>query len=299
MIIAGDAEFGNSEAWIERPAEGQLCRTSRPRRWRTRDDRHYLRYSLGKMRTLVGLTIMFLAAVSTQAQTCPQNSDNPDTPGPSVALHGTLIYHDDLRQWLGLRLDHPVCGETEVELVFSNSSAWRRAQSLRGCTLTARGTLYESPTGYYSAKFAIEATLKSDPSCRPFPVRPDLSTVPIPTTVRIFRASIVVDYRGKGHVGVEVWKNRGKRLLLKPWQAYVNYILTGGRDVIWFGCQKDFRIANVTQTPKSPGGIFADAPDLTGAALQDLDATNTISFSCQRISTAGDTPPKRPHAKPK
>lgn len=262
--------------------------------------RYYLRYSLGKMRTFVGLAIIFLAAVSTQAQTCPpQNSDNPDTPGPSVALHGTLVYHDDLRQWLALRVDHPTCGEGEVELVFSNFSAWRRAQSLRGCAVTAKGTLYESPTGYYSAKFAIEATLKPDPSCRPFPLRPDLSTVPIPTTVKIFRASIVVDYHGKGHVGVEVWKNQDKRLLLKPWEAYVNYILTGGRDVIWFGCQKDFRIAAITQTPKSPGGIFADAPDLTGTALQDLEGANTINFTCQRILSSGDAKPKPPGTKPR
>lgn len=298
MIIAGDAGFGNSDG--RSVCRKAVLQIESSKVLGARDERYYLRYSLGKMRTLVGLAIIFLAAVSTQAQTCPpQNSDNPDTPGTSVALHGTLVYHDDLREWLGLKLDHPACGQTEIQLVFPNSSEWRRAQSLRECPVTASGTLYESPTGYYSAKFAIgDAKLKPDPSCHPFPIKPDLSVVPIPATVEMFHASIAVDYRGKGHVEVKVWKN--EHALLKPWQAYVNYMLTGSPGVIWFGCQEDFRITDITQTPKSRSGIFAGgSPNLTGTALQDLEGANTISFTCQRILGVGDVRPTPPGTKPK
>ncbi len=118
--------------------------------------------------------------------------------------------------------------------------------------------------------------------------------------MKMFHASIVVDYRGKGHVEVEVWEHQNKRSLLKPWQAYVTYMLTGSPGVIWFGCQNNFRIMDITQIPKSPRGIFAgEPPDLTGTALQDLQASNTINFTCQRALDNKDAKQKPPGTKPK
>jgi hypothetical protein len=163
------------------------------------------------MRSLTILMLALATAGIASAQSCPPTDGSvADAPEASV-LHGTLVYHDDLRQWLGFKLDRPACRETEIELVFSNSAGWREAKSFRGCGLTIRGKLYEGVTGYYSTEVAIEdAALKPDPSCHPFPVEPDPALVPIPANVKSFHVSISTDYRGIGHVHIQVWVRTGR-----------------------------------------------------------------------------------------
>jgi hypothetical protein len=237
---------------------------------------------LGQMRTLIILAITLLASLTANAQECPTKDTHSfgEASRPSV-LHGTLLLHDELRQWLGIKLDRPACGQKEVQLVFSKDEERRATEALRGCAVTATGKLYDSPTGYYSADMAIlDATLKPDPSCRALLVELNPHAVTVLPTVTRYQASISVDYRGKGHVDVKVWQDDGKSGLLAPWQAYVNYTLTGSMDVIWFGCQEDFLIQDITQTPGSPTGIFEGEP--TGTSLQDLNGVNVVKFTCQR-----------------
>src|SRR5580698_7502664 len=107
------------------------------------------------MRILFVLAAIALAGLSTSAQTCPSHSGLDGAPQASV-LHGTLRYHNDLREWLGLKPDRPVCGEVEIQFIFSGSGAWRVAESLRGCSVTATGRIFESPTTYYSADLAVQ-----------------------------------------------------------------------------------------------------------------------------------------------
>ena len=155
---------------------------------------------------------------------------------------------------------------------------------MRGCTVTATGELFDSLTRYYSASIAVsDAKLKPARSCHPFPVSGDPYAVPIPPDVKVFNASIVVDYYGKGSVNIRVWRGQDKRALLKPWQAYVNYLLAGGGDVIWFGCHKGFRIKSITQIPPDPGGLMDGASDNVGTGLQNMQGKNTITFGCQKI----------------
>jgi hypothetical protein len=244
--------------------------------------------------------LLFGAAVM-RGQTCPGHSEHglDNAQRPSV-LHGILLVHNEIRKWIGLKLDQPACGQTEVQLVFSKAGAWREAEALRGCVVTATGKLYDSPTGYYSAGIAISnAALKPDPSCRPSPVREDPNAAPIPPSVKAYFAAITVDYRGKGHADVKVWQDDEKSVQLAPWQAYVSYNLTGGLDVIWFDCQKDFRINDITQSPQNPNGILQDEPNLTGTVLQDISGTNVIKFSCQKKPETASPKDKPSEAKPK
>ncbi len=232
--------------------------------------------------------IVLIAFLSTfvLGQTCPTAAESEQGSGaaePSV-LHGRLVYHNDLRRWLGLKLDKPACGQGEIQLVFADAALWRRAEALRGCSLTVTGDIFDSPTGYYSADLAIsDPVIHPDSGCHPFPVKPDLSTVPIPSGVQLYNVSINVDYRGKGHVTVHVSEGPNGATPLGPWQAYAHYMLTGGADVIWFGCQKEFHLGHITQQP--PGDEILPRDDDAGAALRNMEGSNTISYSCQRKQT--------------
>lgn len=235
------------------------------------------------MRILIFFVLALAMVGIARAQSCPKDdSSGSDAVPEQSTLHGTVKYHDDLREWLGLELDHPACGQSEIQLVFSDDKEWRRVESLRGCAVTATGILYDSPTGYYSARIAVgDPKLATDPSCHPFPVKRNPQLASIPADLSAFRASIVVDYHGKGHVTVQVWRDESPSSLLQPWQAYMDYMLTGSLDVIWFNCRKGFQMGDVLQDPK-PSWPISMEPGQTGTVLPDLTGKNTITFACQR-----------------
>jgi hypothetical protein len=197
-------------------------------------------------------------------------------------LHGTLILQGELRKWLGLKLDLPACGQDEIQLVFSDAKDLRSAESFRGCAVSATGKLFDTPTGYYSAEIAIsDPLLKADSSCHPLPVEPDPTAAPIPTSLKSFRASITVDYWGKGHVEVRVWRS-ASNAVLKPWQSFAHYGLAGGEDVMWFGCREGFSTKGMTQTPKSPDGFIEGDGDSQSTVLQDMHGVNKVEFACEK-----------------
>ncbi len=234
------------------------------------------------MRPLVLLLLTLLQSLAASTQNCPMSDARPAQASVASTLHGTLKLHDELRQWLGLTLEKPACGQDEIQLVFSDDKALRSAESFRGCAVSATGKLFESPTGYFSAVIAIsDPALKPDPSCRPFPVEPDSTTALIPVSLKSFRASITVDYRGKGHVEVRVWRS-GNNEALQPWKSFVYYGLNGGQDVMWFGCRKGFGIKGITQTPKSPGGFIESDGDSPSTVIQNMEGVNRVEFACEK-----------------
>jgi hypothetical protein len=237
---------------------------------------------LRKMRPLAILLLSLFPFLAASAQNCPvRDKRGPGEASAPSTLQGILVVHDDLRQWLGLRLEQPACGEAEIQLVFSDAKALRNAESFRGCSVSATGKLFDVPTGYYSAEIAVsDPSLQPDSSCHPLPVGPDPNAAPIPASLRSFRASITVDYRGKGHIEVRVWQSANKEVL-QPWQSFVYYFLTGGRDVLWFGCHEGFSIDGKAQTPKSPDGFVGDT-DAPGTVLQDMRGVNTVEFGCKK-----------------
>ncbi|MGA2966351.1 MAG: hypothetical protein ABSD64_09070 [Terriglobales bacterium] len=242
----------------------------------------FLKYDFGMqvVSLIVGAAVLICSAAT--AQTCPNRSTGSNTPNEAV-LHGTLIHHDELRQWLGLKLDRPTCDEDEIELVFSTSGRWRTADALRNCKVSVRGYLYDGATGYYSANLAIQdAKLLPDNSCSAFPVAPNPALAPRKPNLTVYEAEIVVDYRGKGHVDVVVWANQQKKDRLTPWQAYVDYMLTGSRDVMWFGCADEFIVKKISQTPKPPDEPDRDlSPKRVLATLPDSEGVNAVSFICE------------------
>jgi len=226
------------------------------------------------------LVIVVWMPVAVKAQSCPpadQRSDGAE----SSTLHGTLVHFDELREWLGVKLDQSACGEKVVQLVFTGQRA-REVDAYRGCEVTVTGKLYEPATGYYSARLAMQnADVKAAPSCHPQAVQPDPSKVAVPADLTSYEASITVDYRGKGRVAAKAWRIEGAAAL-EPVQAYVSYELNGAADVLHFNCAGGFEVTNVHQTPKGAEPVSEGYFETTG--LNDLSGVNKLEFRCEKKS---------------
>jgi hypothetical protein len=73
------------------------------------------------MRCFIVLAIALLAAGAAEAQECPSTDKTaPVEASQQSALHGTLVFHDELRKWLGIKLDRQACGQSEIEIYFQN-----------------------------------------------------------------------------------------------------------------------------------------------------------------------------------
>jgi hypothetical protein len=231
--------------------------------------------------------LVFVAA-GARAQDCPSAANEGHASAASV-LRGVVTVHHELRDWLGLKLESPVCGQREVQLVFAAGEAYRNVESFRECTVTATGKLFEGETGYYSADVALsEPVLKPDGSCHPYPVRTDPKLAPLPKVVSYFRVSIRVDFRGKGHVEVEVRGENQEKL--ESWESFAYYQINGGRDMLWFGCREGFRAGNAKQNPKVDGGIIEEPMGMMGAALDDSRGVNEVEFVCSKMDSTVKLP---------
>ena len=230
------------------------------------------------------MALLFATCTPARAQSCPDPGTWQQASSAST-LHGRIAYHDELREWLGLKLDKSACGQDEIQLTFSEDKDWRQAEALRECEVTVIGTLFYSPTGYYSADMALaDPVVAPNVTCAAHPVKSDPSLAPRKAGISTFMAEISVDYRSKGHVRVQVWEDSQRKSELIPWQAYLHYNITGLQDVIWFGCADGFDIRQISQNPKPKDGLIQDEPNLAGTVLQS-EGLNTVSFACAREST--------------
>lgn len=241
---------------------------------------------LPNMRQAVPL-LMLLCALAAGAQSCPTNVFR-DAPKPST-LRGTLVFHDDFRGWLGLSMDKPACGEDEIQLVSPDGKQdYRSLKSLRGCAAVVTGSIYKSPTGYYSAPLALSVLqITPDHSCKPHPVEPDFSQIPRRADVDRYSASITVNFKA-GPVQVAVWRDDNKNHPLTPWQPYVSYSITGAIEVMWFGCIEPFQMTKAKQIAPRLKSIALGGMNesMTNAEL-DMERVNTITFKCARPSSSG------------
>jgi len=222
--------------------------------------------------------ILVAGCVCVQAQVCP--SEHGDATAPST-LHGKIMYHDELRQWIGLKLDRPACDQSEIQLVFvtgDETLAWRKAKSLSGCQATVEGMIVESLTGYYSTDLNIaDPKINVDPGCTPKPLEPDLYQVTVPKTVNKYNAEMKVDLRGKGRLDGSASNAQGR--LLSPWQAYVKYMLTGGM-TMWLECADDFVLSNPRRFPNA--GDFDVLGGRIGMGLEDDADHVVVTYTCTR-----------------
>lgn len=228
------------------------------------------------------LVVLALFAGLTYAQSCPR--DNPNGPSfnsQKLTLTGKLVYHNDLRQWFGLRLGKPICGQTEIQLIGADEVADRLLQVHRGCRVSASGSLALSPTGYYSREIseAFES-FESDPACSAKSPFPDYSNVKPDPRIRNYRVRIVLHYAtAHKHIDVTAWSG-GK--LLAPWQAYAHYQLTGG--FAFYGqCANGYSLRHLRGTPTAKPFRTDDEAWLDPeTAASKGDQIVQMSFTCRR-----------------
>ena len=169
-------------------------------------------------------------------------------------MGGTLVFHDSIRKWFELKLDEPQCGQASIELI------WREPKGTplevhRGCRVRSRGAIAFSPTGYYSLDVYQDAEkVESVDECVQQPPFPDYSKAKPDKTIREYRVEMHVDYEPGDHPILFSVSSSGKEL--RPWQAYADYILTGGF-VLYGLCAKTFDVDKVFGTPQAhPSHLF-------------------------------------------
>ncbi len=236
----------------------------------------------------VALFVILLSlATAARAQDCPR--DNPNGPPfDSVArtLTGKVIFHDDLRGWLGLKLAAPVCGSKEIQLLPADLDTRKPPIDIyRGCNVTTQGTLGIPTTGYYSAEiYQIVGKIAPSPGCILRPPFPDYSKAKPSPSVRSYRVSMRIDY-GTGHDHPAVVVRSGDKPLA-PWQAYARYMFTGGY-VFYAYCADDFDLTHFSGTPEAKPWLIDNqiAMDPETAAIKHITHLR-LDYTCHRSASS-------------
>ena len=178
------------------------------------------------MRYFALLFVFVTSPVFGFGQDCPKdNGGGPPTASAVRDLMGTLVFHNDLRQWFELKLDVPVCNVSSLELV-TGDRGWRSLQVVRGCRVRSRGIIDVPSTGYYSISLYQDVTsIEAEGNCKRQRAFPDYSKLKPESSIRKYHVAMRIYYQSDGPLEVNVKSGRRE---LKPRQAYASYFLTGG-----------------------------------------------------------------------
>jgi hypothetical protein len=250
------------------------------------------------MRTALFVAVSCLIAIHpAAAQSCPkENPHGPSIDSAPQTLSGKLVYHDGLRQWFGLQLDAPVCGEDKEIQLLQGGGAFEvdegnahAIEVFRGCRVTVHGPLGIPGTGYYSAALYQNAD-KIEPAkdCVLKPHLPDYSKAKPNPSIRSYRVAIRIDYLGD-HITITA--RNGDRILT-PWQAYASYQLTGEFGLYAF-CADGFDLTHFAGTPEAKPWLIDTylAMDPEGAAQKHVTHLR-LDYTCHRDPKDALSPPR-------
>jgi hypothetical protein len=194
-------------------------------------------------------------------------------------LEGRLLFHDGIRPWFELKLDQPQCGQTSIELVRGDHS--EPLEVLRGCRIKSQGVLLFAATGLDVRQ--IVEQIESVGKCVRHAPFPDFSGVKPDQSVREYRVEMHVN--GSRPIVFTV-SEAGHSL--RPWQAYANYLLTGGF-ILYGMCGEGFVIDKVLGTPQANPAHSEEEPSSNDMAMFDLDRAAEfgtsdlhLGFTCVR-----------------
>jgi hypothetical protein len=233
------------------------------------------------------LLLVLVASSHVFAQDCPKATpDGPLLESSSRKLTGKVVFHNDLRQWLSLELDAPVCGTEQIQLLEGgggfevdegNSHSF---EVFRGCRVTVIGTLGLPGTGYYSADL-YQNVVRIEPSagCIQQTAFPDYSNARPAPGVRRYRVKMWFYYGAEDPVHASV--TTGDHAL-GPWQGYASYLLTGGF-VFYAYCADNFSMIHLVATRATKPWTMDNYAilDPEGAAAKHVRRIQ-LSYTCRR-----------------
>ena len=238
------------------------------------------------MKLALILASVFLLGFShaADAQQCPREDAMVfSVPSVSRVLKGRVIFHDGIRPWFGLKLDAPVCGKKEMQLILNSEDETVKAErrqlleTIRGCEATVRGKLDISATAYYSTDiFQTVEEVKPDSTCVLQHAFPDTSYAQMDTNVRSYVVTMIFDY-GK-NLPVSAVVRSGSREL-HPWQVYADYFLNGEEDAT-ASCADGFRMKLLSSSRNANAQTFDN--QVVTIAPETGDRRVVLRFECKR-----------------
>ncbi|MGC2639663.1 MAG: hypothetical protein WA294_20940 [Acidobacteriaceae bacterium] len=226
------------------------------------------------------MLLLALVGPACAAQSCP-TADGAET--LSSTLTGTIHHHRQLRDWIGIDLSSPTCGEKTIQIIFVKTDGGERVESLDGCSVRVTGSIYESPTGYYSAPLAIsDPVIEPLPGCHPQPLAPTQNSVPLPANLRSYSYSVVTNVPGNVPITGKAWRTEGKPGDLEPWSAYASFHLNGAEDFIWAVCRDGFTPLSASSTTKDEASMTELFGKSAAALSPSQDHISRFVVSCRR-----------------
>jgi hypothetical protein len=230
---------------------------------------------MGPVNRLAFVLLFLISVARLPAQSFPaQDSTNRE---PLSTLSGTLHVYHQLREWTGVELSRPARGEKIIQLIFLKPALQQQADSLDGCNVRVTGSLYESPTGYYSANLAIsDPTIDPSADCHPKPKQ--TQRVPLdPADLRSYKFTVVVNIPTNVPMTGHAWRTDGKTGTLEPWSAYADLTLTGGF-YLWADCRKGFSAVAAS----SSTGDRADLNDAQAGLEPSEEHLSRFTITCRK-----------------
>lgn len=232
-----------------------------------------------------------MGSARSRAQLCPPGDGRTvDAPKPAT-LHGRLVFHDNTRGWLGLKLEHPVCGQREIEIAFSSQHGWRYARSLAGCEVSAEGKLSESVTAYYSTSLNLfDPKLQPGADCHPDTALsyPD---VVIPAKVSHYRVTVWIDVKDQKPLRGEIVDLQRHVALPGSWRYYAQVSMNGEEDLD-LSCHDGFGLISFRSRPGSASSLFT--PGTARLHSGEL-GPSWLSIECKRAGSAASASSHVPH----
>jgi hypothetical protein len=241
----------------------------------------------------VAALLFVCAALPARGQQCPgENPNGSNQPSESRTLEGQLIYHDGMRKWIELKLDHPECGQKSIEL-FPGRSAFSSGspsalETFRGCRVRTKGGLGGAASGYYTLDLnqGVEE-IEVIGTCKKQPPSPDFSKAKPDKSIRSYRVEMTIDYEQADRPIFFRVTSEGKEL--RPWQAYARYFLTGGY-VLYGYCANGFIVDQVFGDSEAMPQHFEERGSPYDAAFFDPDDTDGVvnkilhlGYTCKRV----------------
>ena len=236
-------------------------------------------------------------SIAASAQSCPvrrqpkhidSGFDNGLDPSMRRSISGTIVYHENLRNWFSLRPDTEICGQSEFELWTPDAPSRflemkKLVERSRDCKATVSGRLVFGDRKEY----ASDIILKMDqvvpiPGCSLKPELLDNSKLKPKDSVSQYEVTMTVSLEGEGSVHVTV---RNQNQLQQPWQAYMTYKVDGGH-IFSATCGYGFVLGDVSSKPA--GALkLADQPVWDVSPFSGGVSPITMTYTCTRVIPQG------------